>query len=139
MIEEVRFSYYFRDQLTGFYNINYLKFLLTQKVNYKMICAYHLNIVNFTAYNKKYGWKKGDKFLQNIANEISTVYEDSIVIRVFGDNFLILYLDEHVEMDVSIFDQLIQDDKMKIDFKHINLSAEGIDSFDKLEDIILSS
>jgi hypothetical protein len=40
-------------------------------------------------------------------------------------------------MDVSIFDSLIESDKIKVDFKHINLLDEGIDSFDKLEDIIL--
>ncbi len=137
--EDIRFSYYFRDQLTGFFNINYLKFLLTHKENYNTVCAYHLNIVNFTDYNKKHGWKQGDKFLQDIANRISTTYKESIVIRVFGDNFLILYLDQHVDVDVSIFDSLISKDKMKIDFKHINLIKEGIDSFDKLEDIILNA
>ncbi len=139
MIEEIRFSYYFRDQLTGFFNINYFKFLLTHKDNYKTICAYHLNFVNFTTYNKKHGWKQGDKFLQDIATTISTTYEDSIIVRVFGDNFLILHLDKHVDMDVTIFDSFIECDKIKIDFKHINLLDEGIDSFDKLEDIILKS
>ncbi len=42
-------------------------------------------------------------------------------------------------MDVTIFDSFIECDKIKIDFKHINLLDEGIDSFDKLEDIILKS
>ncbi len=139
MIEEIRFSYYFRDQLTGFFNINYFKFLLTHRDNYKTICAQHLNFVNFRMYNKKHGWKQGDKFLQNIATTISDNYKDSIIIRVFGDNFLILHLDKHVDIDVSIFDSLIKPDKIKVDFKHINLLDEGIDSFDKLEDIILQS
>ena len=137
MIEKIRFSYYFRDQLTGFFNINYFKFLLTHKENYETICAYHVNFKNFTAYNKKHGWKRGDQFLQDVATRISTNYEDSIIIRVFGDNFLILFLDKHVDMDVSIFDSLIEYDKLKIDFKHLNLLYEGIDTFDKLEDIIL--
>lgn len=137
MIEEIRFSYYFRDQLTGFFNINYFKFLLTHRDNYKTICAHHLNIVNFRMYNKKHGWKQGDKFLQDIATKISDNYKDSIIVRVFGDNFLILHLDKHVDIDISIFDSLIEHDKIKVDFKHINLLDEGIDSFDKLEDIIL--
>jgi len=137
MIEEIRFSYYFRDQLTGFFNINYLKFLLTHKENYDEICAYHLNFRNFTHYNKKYGWKKGDKFLQDVADMITTKYEDCILIRVFGDNFLILHLDKHVKIDRDIFEPLISCDKIEIDFKHINLLAEGIDTFDKLEDIVL--
>jgi len=139
MIEEVRFSYYFRDQLTGFFNINYLKFLLTHKDNYKTICAYHLNFINFTDYNKRHGWKRGDKFLQDIAETIDINYEESIIIRVFGDNFLILFLDKHVEVDVSIFDSFLFCDKIKIDFKHIDLVDEGIDTFDKLEDMILKS
>jgi putative nucleotidyltransferase with HDIG domain len=139
MIEEIRFSYYFRDQLTGFFNINYLKFLLTHKENYTQICAYHLNFRNFTAYNKKYGWKQGDKFLQNVSDIITSTYEDCILIRVFGDNFLILHLDKHVDIDKSIFEPLISCDDIKIDFKHINLVEEGIDTFDKLEDMVLKN
>lgn len=137
MIEEIRFSYYFKDQLTGFFNINYFKFLLTHKDNYKTISAYHLNFINFTAYNKKYGWKQGDKFLQDVATLIYKNYKDSIIVRVFGDKFLILHLDKHVEIDVSIFDSLIKNDKIKIDFKYLDLLDEGIDTFDKLEDVIL--
>jgi len=137
MIEEIRFSYYFRDQLTGFFNVNYLKFLLTHKENYKNICAHHINFIDFTQYNKKYGWKRGDKFLQDIATTISDKYKDSIVIRVFGDNFLILHLDKHVSIDTSIFSSLIECDKIKMDLKHINLLDENIDTFEKLEDIIL--
>jgi hypothetical protein len=52
---------------------------------------------------------------------------------------LILHLDYHVDIDVAIFDSFITCDNIKLDFKHINLIDEGIDSFDKLEDIILQS
>jgi len=137
MIEKVGFSYYFRDQLTGFFNINYLKILIAQKENYKILCAYHLNFKNFTEYNKKYSWKRGDQFLQDVATKISITYEDSVIIRVFGDNFLILFLDKHVDMDVSIFSSFVEQDKIEIDFKHFNLLDENIDTFDKLEDVIL--
>ena len=138
MLDEIKFSYYFRDQLTGFFNINYLKFLLKHKENYEYICIYHLNFLNFTAYNRKYGWKKGDKFLQDVAQMISDTYEDCILIRVFSDNFLILHLDKHIEIDKSIFDKFVSID-LKIDFKHVNIIDANIDTFDKLEDIVLKN
>ncbi len=133
MAEEIRFSYYFRDQLTGFFNINYLKFLLKYKENDEYISIYHLNFLNFKSYNKKYGWKQGDKFLQDISQVITTTYKDCILIRVFSDNFLILHLNKHVEIDKSIFDKFIDID-LKVDLKHVNLINEK-DIFDKLEDI----
>lgn len=137
MIEEVRYSYYFRDNLTGFYNSNYLKFLLTHKENYQTICAYHLNFIDFTSYNRKYGWKQGDKFLQEIANTIISKYKDCIVIRIFGDRFLIVNLDKHIKFDEYIFNNLLKASNLKIELSHIDLLDEGIDSFEKLEDKIM--
>jgi putative nucleotidyltransferase with HDIG domain len=136
MPEEIKFSYYFRDQLTGFFNINYLKFLFKHKENYEYICIYHLNFLNFSSYNKKHGWKQGDKFLQDIAQMIADTYKDCILIRIFSDNFLILHINKHIEIDKSIFDKFVGID-LKIDFKHICLTDKNVDTFDKLEDMIL--
>lgn len=136
MLEDMRFSYYFRDQLTGYYNLKYLKFILAHRENYTEICAYHVNCINFSAYNKQYGWKQGDKFLQTIADAIASFYPNSSIIRIFGDKFLVLHLDEHVEFDRSILDVFLEGKNMTVDFRHISIKEEDINTVDKLEDII---
>lgn len=136
MLEDMRFSYYFRDQLTGYYNINYLKFILAHRENYTEIYAYHVNCINFSAYNKKHGWKQGDKFLQSIADTIASAYPKSFIIRIFGDKFLILYLNEHSEFDIHVLDSILEGQDIKIDFNHISITEEDITTIDKLEDII---
>lgn len=137
--KDLRFSYYFRDSLTGFYSINYLKHLLSNRENNKIFSAHHINILNFTSYNKKYGWKNGDNFLQNLADKIHNSYENITIIRVFGDNFLILGMSEKINFEKSTIEILTKNVNLEVELKEVNLTDENIDTFDKLEDIILSS
>jgi putative nucleotidyltransferase with HDIG domain len=136
MLEDMRFSYYFRDQLTGYYNINYLKFILAHRENYTEICVYHVNCINFSAYNKKFGWKQGDKFLQTIADAMASFYPNGAIIRIFSDKFLVLHLDEHVEFDRSILDVFLEGKNVTVDFRHVSIKEQDINTVDKLEDII---
>jgi len=137
MVDNIRFSYYFKDELTGFFNSNYLKFLFTHKDNYTILSVCYLNCINFTGYNKKHGWEKGDDLLKEIANFISSKYKDSILVRVFGDNFIILYLDKDIAVDISVFDELSKNYDIKLHLKHINIFEKEIDSFEKLENTII--
>lgn len=134
MIEEIRFSYYFRDQLTGHFNINYLKFLLKHKTYYEHICAYYLNFKNFSAFNKLNSWKNGDLFLQKVADDLQKKYPSSVIVRLFADNFLILSLDRHIDIDKSEID--LKYENLEVKFKHIDFLKDNIDTFDNLEDLM---
>lgn len=139
LLEEMRFSYYFRDQLTGYYNINYLKFMFahTDDKRVKMFFIDHLNCVNFSIYNKKYGWKKGDEFLTLMAKTIESIYPKAIIVRAYSHNFLVLHLDEHQEINYAEVDALMEENGLKITYQHIELDTNETLSLEILEDKIL--
>lgn len=139
LLEEMRFSYYFRDQLTGFYNVNYLKFLFAHASDcpLKMRCIDHLNCSDFAQYNKKYGWKKGDVFLRLIAQTIAEIYPEAIIVRAYSDNFLVVHVKEHAHMQYEKLDALMQEYGLVMQYQHLDISIEEQLSLEILEDKLL--
>jgi len=90
MIEEQRFSYFYRDRLTNLFIIDYLNLILMYHITSNAAYTYEIKLHNFSKYNKEFGWKKGDDFLIAFAVFISNLYPDSIIFRIEGDDFLIL-------------------------------------------------
>lgn len=139
LLEEMRFSYYFRDQLTGFYNINYLKFLFAHASDcqMKMLSIEHLNCTNFASYNKKYGWKKGDEFLSLIAQTIESIYPQAIIVRAYSDNFLVLHVKENEQVDYTKVDHLLSEYGLVMQYQHIELDIHENLTLEILEDKLL--
>lgn len=139
LLEEMRFSYYFRDQLTGYYNINYLKFMFahTDDKKIKMFSIDHLNCINFSLYNKKHGWKKGDEFLTLIAKTIESIYPKAIIVRAYSHNFLVLHVDEPQNRNYEKIDALMKENGLKITYQHIELDTNETLSLEILEDKLL--
>lgn len=139
LLEEMRFSYYFRDQLTGFYNVNYLKFIFNHASNYalKIFQIDHLNCTDFALFNKEHGWKKGDQFLCLIAQTIASIYPDAIVVRVYSDNFLVLHVKENEVIDYSKIDHLMSKNALVMQYQHIQLSVDEPLTLEVLEDKLL--
>ncbi len=140
LLEEMRFSYYFRDQLTSFYNVNYLKFIFAHAgdCQLKILSVDHLNCTNFSLYNKKYGWKKGDEFLCLIAKMIGELYPESIIVRAYSDNFLVLHVKENEQkMNYSKIDALVSEHELVMVYQHIDLEIDEHLTWEILEDKLL--
>jgi len=89
-IEEQRFSYFYKDRLTNLFVIDYLELIIRYYINSKDVYIYNIKLHNFSEFNRKYSWKKGDLFLIEFAYFLQKTYEDKIVFRVEGDDFMIL-------------------------------------------------
>jgi len=89
-IEEQRFSYFYKDRLTNLFVIDYLELILRYYISTKNVYIYDVKLHNFTAFNKEFTWKEGDKFLINFASFLDGFYEKGVVFRVEGDDFMIL-------------------------------------------------
>lgn len=139
LLEEMRFSYYFKDQLTGYYNLNYLKFIIAHldDCKSKLIRIDHFNCVDFSSYNKKFGWKKGDELLCAIAKAIEETYPQAIIMRVYSDNFFILHVDYFTPMSCVKVYSLFEAHGLQIRCKHLDLDTEEEITFDMLEDKLL--
>lgn len=141
LLEEMRFSYYFKDQLTGHYNLNYLKFIFAHLdlCKNKMIRIDHLNCIDFTSFNKKYGWKKGDELLCSIAHVIKETYPNAVIMRVYSDNFFVLHLDKFIPMSYELVYNLVEKNGLQVVYKHLDLDTDEAISFEILEDKLLQT
>ncbi|MCX6076733.1 MAG: response regulator [Campylobacterales bacterium] len=89
-IEEQRFSYFYRDRLTNLFVLDYLSLILRYHIASKSVYMYKIQLHNFSDFNKKFSWAKGDEFLVEFSKFIDSLYSNTITFRVEGDDFMIL-------------------------------------------------
>jgi len=89
-MERARFSYYFKDHLTGAYNEDYLKMIIENLIPdlyYEKFIMVELN--GMTKFNHKHGWHEGDLYIQKKCNALYDVLPKESIFRIFGDDFII--------------------------------------------------
>ncbi|MEZ9367523.1 HD domain-containing phosphohydrolase [Shewanella sp. 10N.286.51.B2] len=138
--EEARLAYYYKDSLTGLYNYRYLEHVIT--LNEELFskhyhCCYVISLFNFGQYNKTHGWLEGDKKLTFIANKLTAFLPESLIFRVFGNDFLILTL-EHIELDAKSLIAQLELDNLNIELalEHINIDQQQIHNVTQFTEII---
>lgn len=87
------------DELTGLLNLKGVLRLLTEHKTisgetYSVII--YLNVMNFKSFNQRYGFAGGNEFLKGLALEIQSVFNNELIARTGGDQFIILahFMDE---------------------------------------------
>ena len=128
-IEKERLSYYFKDALTGFSNERYLTVLFKQNFH-KYKCINLILVHNYSFYNKKFGWEKGNELLITIANLIQKQYIAKEFFRFHGVNFILLH-DTHLEVNLN---------QLNIELKKYNVNCElhhfHLDKFNTFDAVI---
>ena len=108
-IEQERFAYFYRDQITGVYNQSYLDLILIQNKNsqkYNFLTIFDIH--KFNAYNQKYSWQKGDELLKSIGVYFIEQFKDALIFRFEGDDFVMIS-QENIKLDKSIIDHKLQE------------------------------
>jgi GGDEF domain-containing protein len=140
-LEEERFAYFFKDSLTNIYSKNYLELILNKNLEEKL---YHyisaVFIENFSQYNEKFNWKAGDNFLCNVADSLKLMYPNSLVFRIYGDDFLLLSKSP-LELNVKTLEALqgVKESEIIFNVKMYNLDQNNINNFHDLEVLLLKS
>ena len=135
-IEKERFSYFYRDQITGVYNKDYLEFILaynsTEEFNMKHIYTIYLH--NFNQYNKKNGWDYGDKLLQSFAKALNEISESDFIFRMHGDDFIILN-EKYFELKDSFetLEKVLVDTGVTMTCQYLDMKEESINDITDLE------
>jgi len=81
------------DELTGLHNLNGILSHIQGNGKHSAkgsSVIIYLNVMNFKAYNQKYGFAGGNEFLKGVAKEIQTIFKDELAARTSGDQFIIL-------------------------------------------------
>ncbi len=138
-LEKERFSYFYKDGLTNFYNDKYLDIVLNKNVYEKKFRFLNLIFLNdFGKYNKKFGWTQGDELLKNIAQILSTHLSIETLYRIHGDDFVILSSDKNClkeEMIGLIYEILLNTD-VSLSINSFDIFENEINNFRKLEILI---
>jgi len=135
-IEKERFSYFYKDQVTGVYNKDYLEFVLAynnaEEFNINYVHTVYLH--NFNQYNKKNGWSEGDELLKSFAKVLDNINKSDFVFRVYGDDFIILN-EEYFEIEDSIesLEKVLIGTGVTMTYEYFNMKEESIYDISDLE------
>ncbi len=107
LIEEQRFSYFYKDRLTGLFIIEYLDIFLREHIQSSTVYKYGVHLHNFSEYNRKLSWEKGNKFLVEFANFLIKSFPKQVIFRVEGDDFLIVSKEnlKNIQTDIAKFNK----------------------------------
>ena len=100
-LDEARFAYFFKDQLTGAYNYKYLDFHV-YFFQYFLSLEHKITTVqlhHFSSYNEQNGWQKGNEVLTSFVEILERLFSDSKIFRIKGDDFIILHKKEFTKDD----------------------------------------
>ena len=137
-LEQERFAYFYNDTLSPIYNQNYLSVnLLKNGDEFFFTRMIVLSICNFSSYNKKYGWKEGDKFLENFANILFKNLSDVSIFRIFGDDFVVLS-ETKINLDEvkTLLDSLAKKEDLQYKVKQIDLKSQEITTLTDIEKLL---
>ncbi len=117
-LEERRFAYFFMDSLTDLYNEDYLKIELSKRSDYeKHIVIVELN--DFSSYNKKYGWKKGNSFLKEFASYLKNRFSYATVFRYRGDDFILIFKEyQDIKKDDLLSFEMLKKEDLDFNITH---------------------
>jgi diguanylate cyclase (GGDEF)-like protein/putative nucleotidyltransferase with HDIG domain len=140
-LEEERFSYFYRDILTEIYNHDYLDLLLVRNSYEKVyFYLYTFFLKDFTHFNKKFGWGAGDVVLKDIAHILREHFKNSLVFRVFGDDFIVLSQEKQSLVSINkLLEKYLKKQKIEFTSKSINLEEVSIDSSRDIEKIDMAT
>jgi len=134
-VEQERFAYFYRDQVSLAFNQEYLDFVLVSNTYVQEYRFMHLFFIhNFTQYNEEHGWNSGDKFLKSFAEYLKKHFPKAKIFRIHGDDFVLL-CQEMRDVDIQGFIDKFHLDKINITITQqlIDLHTTAVDSLEMLE------
>ncbi len=141
-LEEERFAYFYKDSLTGAYNKDYFELCYKNRNGFskdKYVYTIGIFLRNFSQYNKENGWDAGDILLKKTASFLIKTFNNCMVFRMWGDDFIIL-----CKEDINIEEKFFSSNLFWGDFVDFNINV--VESFKergvhlgKVVEIILNS
>lgn len=131
-MEMERFAYFYKDSLTGAYTSAYLNFLFFEPDFDQYKRLWLINLGNIGAFNKKYGWDKGDDLLKHYAQSLQEYYPQLPIIRFQGDDFIILRKDDRVPQIEDLYAHWLKEVGINVTVDIIELDEEMRTNLDVL-------
>ncbi len=137
--EKERFSYFYKDQITFAYNLDYLIYILDRNFQngFRYNHAWIIYLRHFNKFNKTHGWLSGDRLLKEFSKSIIGMEGKFELFRIFGDIFIILSTEKIEErlLHEKITDFLAEKG-VGYEMKEVDLLKDEIKGFKKFEGYI---
>ncbi len=134
-LEQERFAYFYKDTISGVYNDNYLEVVLlknTYELQYKYMEIFFIH--GFSLYNKNRSWGEGNVLLKRFATALNECSQDSLVFRVFGDDFVLLSKEKlDLENLKVLLDTMTSSEGVQYSTKSIDLTQVAVNHVAQIE------
>jgi len=137
-LELERFSYYYKDKISNTFSEEYLDSILNSYCQKQQNATINLLLLhNFAQYNHRHGWKRGNRLLFEFAKYLNDAFEEVMIFRVHGDDFVVLSSEE-ISIDESLLKELdiMQNSGITLQHCSLNLRGENICNFKDLESVL---
>lgn len=136
-LEQERFAYFYKDIISDVYNNNYLELILV-KNNYELKYQYMdiFYIHGFSLYNKRSSWSQGNELLRKFATCLDNFAKDSLVFRVFGDDFVVMS-EKKIDLDKLkvLLDEIAINEGLTYSVKSTDLKKVEINDISQIENV----
>ncbi|NOQ29518.1 MAG: response regulator [Helicobacteraceae bacterium] len=134
-LEEERFAYFYNDTVSDAYNQSFLDVTLMRNsvhLEYESLDLFYIH--GLYEYNKEYSWKDGDKLLNSFANILLENLKDTLIFRIFGDDFAVLSK-QGIELKYTkeVLNKFLKDYKINYKTFHIDLKESPIKDISQIE------
>jgi HD-GYP domain-containing protein (c-di-GMP phosphodiesterase class II) len=133
LLEMERFSYFYKDSLTGVYTSAYLNFLFFEPDFDQYRQLWLVNLGNISQFNKAYGWDKGDGLLKHYAQTLQEYYPQLPIIRFQGDDFIIFRKDDKVPQIEDLYAHWLKEVGITVTVSIIALDSETVSNLENLQ------
>ncbi|HZF69802.1 HD domain-containing phosphohydrolase, partial [Sulfuricurvum sp.] len=132
-LEMERFSYFYKDSLTGVYTSAYLNFLFFEPDFGQYRQMWLINLGNIGHFNKVYGWAEGDNLLKRYAQMIQERYPTLPIIRFQGDDFILFRKDNQKPLVDEFYADWLKEINIVVTVSVIILDADNVRSLETLQ------
>lgn len=140
-IQEERFAFFYKDNVTKAYTSEYLNHFLTLKKKHTLYTNCYLIELHHThRYNAYYGWKAGNHLLKEVTARLKVLFHDSMIFRIFGDDFILL-CNEPLNMEEKALSQRLSVgfDPIEVRMTHFPFQEIPFKSWEEFEPYLYNS
>lgn len=137
LLEMERFSYFYKDHLTGLYSPGYLNFIFFEPDFNHYSSLIFITLHHMNRLNKTLGWETGDLVLKKYALFLQAITHDDPIIRFQGDDFIIFTKEPPHDVSALFYTpSWMEGYEISVSVKVFDMDGFEIESIENLHELL---